>query len=71
MTVDPLKSVSPDRATEMLESWKEIASYLGRSVRAVQMWERDEGPFTGIVTTSRELSSPIGRSSTSGCKAGV
>ncbi|HVT44774.1 MAG TPA: tetratricopeptide repeat protein [Thermoanaerobaculia bacterium] len=28
---------------DLLASWKEIASYLGRSVRAVQNWEKDEG----------------------------
>lgn len=28
---------------ERLESWKEIASYLKRSVRTVRRWERDEG----------------------------
>src|SRR5437762_3685014 len=27
----------------MLNSWKEIASYLGRGVRTVQRWERDLG----------------------------
>ena len=27
----------------LLDSWKEIASYLGRSVRTVQMWEKNEG----------------------------
>ena len=27
---------------EVLESWKEIAAYLGRSVRAVQLWEKEE-----------------------------
>jgi hypothetical protein len=26
-----------------LDSWKEIASYLGRGVRTVQRWEREEG----------------------------
>ena len=26
-----------------LDSWKEVASYLGRGVRTVQRWERDEG----------------------------
>src|SRR5260370_5471494 len=26
-----------------LESWKEIAAYLGRDVRTVQRWERSEG----------------------------
>ncbi len=28
---------------EILNSWKEIASYLGRGVRTVQRWERDLG----------------------------
>jgi tetratricopeptide (TPR) repeat protein len=27
---------------DVLDSWKEIAAYLGRSVRAVQGWEKDE-----------------------------
>src|SRR5262245_13508880 len=26
-----------------LDSWKEIAAYLGRGVRTVQRWEREEG----------------------------
>jgi Tol biopolymer transport system component len=28
---------------ERLDSWKEIASYLGRGIRTVQRWEREEG----------------------------
>ena len=28
---------------DRLDSWKEIATYLGRGVRTVQRWERDEG----------------------------
>ena len=28
---------------ERLDSWKEIAAYLGRGVRTVQRWEREEG----------------------------
>jgi tetratricopeptide (TPR) repeat protein len=31
----------PDR--RRLDSWKEIAAHLGRTVRTVQRWERDEG----------------------------
>lgn len=31
----------PDQAR--LDSWKEIASYLGREVRTVQLWEKNEG----------------------------
>ena len=37
---DPFSRPTSDR--EVLESWKEIAAYLGRSVRAVQGWEKDE-----------------------------
>jgi Tol biopolymer transport system component len=29
--------------TDRLDSWKEIASFLGRGVRTVQRWEREEG----------------------------
>ena len=37
---EPDSIPSPD---ERLDSWKEIASYLGRGVRTVQRWERLEG----------------------------
>jgi serine/threonine-protein kinase len=33
----------PDASDERLESWKEIAAYLGREVRTVQLWEKNEG----------------------------
>jgi TolB-like protein/Tfp pilus assembly protein PilF len=36
-------SLAPPVATERLESWKEIASYLNRDVRTVQRWERTKG----------------------------
>ncbi|MGH9421967.1 MAG: helix-turn-helix domain-containing protein, partial [Thermoanaerobaculia bacterium] len=29
--------------SDQLESWKQIAGYLGRSVRTVRRWEREEG----------------------------
>jgi hypothetical protein len=32
-----------DPLGDRLDSWKEIAAYLGRGVRTVQRWERDEG----------------------------
>jgi TolB-like protein len=32
-----------DEREDRLESWKEIASYLGREVRTVQGWEKNEG----------------------------
>jgi hypothetical protein len=28
---------------DLLDSWKEIASYFGREVRTVQLWEKHEG----------------------------
>jgi len=31
------------RSGEYLDSWKSIASYLGREVRTVQRWENTEG----------------------------
>src|SRR6266436_6719647 len=30
-------------STDRLDSWKEIASHLGREVRTVQLWEKREG----------------------------
>jgi Tol biopolymer transport system component len=36
-------SVSGDSELKRLESWKEIAAFLNRSVTTVQRWERDEG----------------------------
>jgi tetratricopeptide (TPR) repeat protein len=41
---DPSPDLRPDSpAGERLDSWKEIASYLKRSVRSVQRWEAEEG----------------------------
>jgi len=37
----PVMSDSPRR--ERLDSWKEIAAYLGRDVRTVRRWEKDQG----------------------------
>jgi Tol biopolymer transport system component len=34
---------SSDRMDDRLDSWKEIAAYLGRGIRTVQRWEREEG----------------------------
>ncbi len=31
------------RRVDLLESWKEIACFLGREVRTVQLWEKREG----------------------------
>jgi hypothetical protein len=31
------------RADQLLDSWKEIAAYVGRDVRTVQRWEKEEG----------------------------
>ncbi|MEW6210865.1 MAG: tetratricopeptide repeat protein [Acidobacteriota bacterium] len=39
-----LENAVPDSSNgERLDSWKEIASYLGREVRTVQRWEKREG----------------------------
>jgi len=38
----PARSQLPDRG-ELLDSWKEIATYLRRDVRTVQLWEKHEG----------------------------
>ncbi|MBV9507414.1 MAG: tetratricopeptide repeat protein [Acidobacteriia bacterium] len=43
---DPSRPIQIDRrqeGTDRLESWKEIATYLGREVRTVQGWEKNEG----------------------------
>ena len=36
-------SLRRSRGEDRLDSWKEIASYLGREVRTVQGWEKNEG----------------------------
>jgi Tol biopolymer transport system component len=46
MPDDRDKSPSPSSGEafeDRLDSWKEIAAYLGRGIRTVQRWERDEG----------------------------
>lgn len=40
---DPITPPPVREAEDILSSWKEIAVYLGRSVRAVQNWEKEEG----------------------------
>jgi len=43
---EPLRPVAvpvPGSDEDRLESWKEIAAYLGREVRTVQGWEKNEG----------------------------
>lgn len=37
------RSGSNPNACDRLDSWKEIAAYLRRSIRCVQRWERTEG----------------------------
>ncbi len=39
----PPQVAGAPEARDRLESWKEIAAYLGRSVRTVERWEADEG----------------------------
>jgi Tol biopolymer transport system component len=38
----PTSVPRPNSPEDRLDSWKEIASYLGRSIRTVQEWERSE-----------------------------
>jgi len=38
-----LQGESKPSAWDRLDSWKEIAAYLRRSIRCVQRWERTEG----------------------------
>ena len=39
----PRPNTDPDHRGRRLESWKEIAAYLGRNVTTVRRWERREG----------------------------
>ena len=39
----PVSNVDASPHAERLESWKEIATYLNRSVRTVHRWEKEEG----------------------------
>jgi len=48
-------NTAPDSRGRRLESWKEIAAYLGRDVTTVRRWERREG-----LPVSRILHSKIG-----------
>jgi adenylate cyclase len=37
------RRVPAERSRDRLDSWKEIAAYLGRNIRTVQLWEKYEG----------------------------
>src|ERR1041384_2309297 len=39
----PVPVPRPNSPEDRLDSWKEIAGYLHRSIRSVQQWERSEG----------------------------
>src|SRR6266852_5722315 len=41
--VPPPIPIGESRPDNFLDSWKEIATYLGREVRTVQRWEKKEG----------------------------
>ena len=46
-------------ASRRLDSWKEIASFLGRGIRTVQRWEREEGlPVHRLRTRNAAACSP-------------
>jgi Tol biopolymer transport system component len=40
---EPTAPGAADPLGDRLDSWKEIAAYLGRGIRTVQRWEREEG----------------------------
>ena len=42
-TSEPRDPSRPPDAQDQLDSWKEIAAFLGREVRTVQRWEKTEG----------------------------
>src|ERR1700756_3863801 len=42
-TLNSSPSIGLGASTDRLDSWKEIASYLRREVRTVQLWEKKEG----------------------------
>ena len=41
--INQTQPAPPREVRDCLESWKEIASYLRREVRTVQLWEKREG----------------------------
>ena len=43
LLLTPHRTSTRRRSGERLESWKEIATYLNRSVRTLHRWEREEG----------------------------
>jgi tetratricopeptide (TPR) repeat protein len=43
ITSDPARSENASIRGDRLDSWKEIATYLRREVRTVQLWEKNEG----------------------------
>jgi hypothetical protein len=55
-----LRSVAPENGQDasVLTSWKDIARYVGRSVRTVQRWERELG-FPVRRTKTREKGSVL------------
>lgn len=55
--------------TDVLNSWKEVATYLGRGIRTVQRWERELGlPIRRPRGKPRGRSLHSGGSWTSGCR---
>jgi tetratricopeptide (TPR) repeat protein len=54
MAPEEQKDAGADRTRRRLESWKEIAAYLGRDVRTAQRWERrDQLPVHRLRHTKR------------------
>jgi len=67
----PTHNTGADAQGRRLESWKEIALYLGRDVTTVRRWEKREGlPVHRLHTTSLDRFTPTRRNSTRGAMSG-
>ncbi len=54
---------------DLLNSWKEIAAYMGRGVRTVQRWERDLALPVRRLGKERTIVAPRSEKLIAGCMA--
>jgi len=57
-----IRLLSTSSPETRLDSWKEIAAYLGRDARTVQLWESRRGAHPPPCSSGRAVSMPILRS---------